>query len=63
MKYTIALTLGLVMGAVIALSAVAYLQPTDALTPCPHEDSVGCYWDASERGNGLGNDFISPHDN
>lgn len=29
------------------------------LPPCEFEDSVNCYWDASERGNGQGNDFIS----
>jgi hypothetical protein len=26
--------------------------------PCEYEDSVGCWWDASE-GNGLGNSFVA----
>lgn len=27
--------------------------------PCEYEDSPGpCYWDASERGNGQGEDFV-----
>lgn len=28
------------------------------LPPCAEEDSQNCYWDASERGNGIGRDFI-----
>lgn len=24
---------------------------------CPTEDSVNCFWDASEQGNGLGQDL------
>lgn len=31
----------------------------NCLPPCPTEDSSYCYWDASERGNGLGRDFIA----
>ena len=27
------------------------------LPACPMEDSANCYWDATERGNGLGNSF------
>jgi len=30
------------------------------LPPCPEEDSPNCYWDASERGNGLGHDVVNP---
>lgn len=26
--------------------------------PCPTEDSVGCYWDAHEQGNGVGRSFV-----
>lgn len=26
-------------------------------TPCPTEDSDNCFWDAQERGNGLGHSF------
>jgi len=28
------------------------------LPPCQAEDSDNCYWDASARGNGLGNSFV-----
>lgn len=32
--------------------------------PCVTEDADGpCYWDASERGNGVGRDFIVTPDN
>lgn len=31
----------------------------EPLAPCPTEDSVNCYWDASTMGNGRGTDFIS----
>lgn len=30
------------------------------LPPCPTEDSEGCYWDASEHGNGEGVDVVAP---
>lgn len=30
------------------------------LPPCPTEDSTGCYWDASEHGNGQGSDLVNP---
>lgn len=33
--------------------------PEGYLPPCEYEDSTGCYWDASERGNGEGNDFVN----
>lgn len=29
------------------------------LPACPTEDSTGCYWDASIRGNGEGHSFIA----
>jgi hypothetical protein len=32
----------------------------DALLPCITEDASGCYWDASEQGDGTGQDFVSP---
>jgi hypothetical protein len=42
----------------ILLLAIGLLGSTDApLPPCPTEDSVGCYWDASARGNGVGQSF------
>lgn len=30
-----------------------------AATPCPAEDSTGCYWDAGTRGNGIGTSFVT----
>jgi len=33
--------------------------PTYTLPPCASEDSDNCYWDASERGNGQGTDFVA----
>lgn len=50
----------LMIGAALGLGLGVALQPADALPPCPAEDSTGCYWDASERGNGHGSDFVSP---
>jgi hypothetical protein len=38
-----------------------FYAPTYTLEPCEEEDGSGqvaCYWDASERENGLGRDFI-----
>lgn len=32
----------------------------DTLPPCAEEDSTACYWDAPNRGNGLGDSFINP---
>jgi len=31
---------------------------TQGLPPCQEEDSDNCYWDAGDRGNGLGHSFI-----
>lgn len=33
-----------------------------ALPPCPTEDSIGCYWDASEHGSGDGLSYVTDHD-
>lgn len=30
-----------------------------ASTPCPMEDSINCYWDAGNAGNGKGHSFYS----
>lgn len=30
------------------------------LPPCPTEDSAGCYWDASQMGNGEGVNLWTP---
>ena len=42
---------------VIILTLLALLGMP--LQPCATEDSDQCYWDASERGNGDGSDFIA----
>lgn len=31
--------------------------PSRTTVECPTEDSVNCFWDASEQGNGLGKDL------
>ena len=36
---------------------------TIILTPCPTEDSTGCYWDASIRGNKVGQSFVNINGN
>jgi hypothetical protein len=28
------------------------------LEPCAYEDSADCYWNAQERGNGIGQSFV-----
>lgn len=33
-------------------------QNYDVLPPCEHEASFNCYWDASTRGNHMGQSFI-----
>lgn len=33
--------------------------PEATLPPCEYEDSDNCFWDASERGNGYGCDFVT----
>ncbi|WP_289445418.1 hypothetical protein, partial [Klebsiella pneumoniae] len=32
---------------------------SDLLRPCRTDDGRHCYWDASQRGNGVGDDFIT----
>ena len=34
-------------------------MPDRTLVPCPEEDSDNCYWDAAQRGNGVGTSFIT----
>lgn len=53
----------LIFAPVLGIHAIAYaLVPESSLTrvqapiACPTEDSVKCFWDASEQGNGLGGD-------
>lgn len=46
--------------AIVSYAGAAQPLPDGALLPCATEDSLNCYWDASEQGNGEGNDFVSP---
>lgn len=50
-----------VLLAAAMLAAVAIATPNNVapLPACPTEDSIGCYWDASTRGNGIGRSFIA----
>lgn len=59
---TVAAAVLLVFAAIGFRSVVAPHEviPAGWLPPCPTEDSTHCYWDASEQGNGLGEDFVSP---
>lgn len=40
-----------------------YIRANGGIPPCTHEDGSGqpgiCYWDASERGNGKGYDYVA----
>ncbi|QIG59109.1 hypothetical protein SEA_RUBYRALPH_101 [Microbacterium phage RubyRalph] len=45
---------------VVTALPVVSLASADSLPPCPTEDSEGCYWDASEQGNGDGADVVTP---
>ncbi len=46
------------------VSGIAYATsstcPSEIVTlpPCEVEDSADCYWDAANRGNGIGNSFV-----
>ena len=46
-------------GKVLPECAFSSVQSCE-LPPCPTEDSVHCVWDASERGNGRGEDVVNP---
>jgi hypothetical protein len=37
---------------------IAQMGPNIVIPPCPTEDSENCYWDAAQRGNGIGTSFI-----
>lgn len=52
----------LIFAPVLGIHALAYAlvpEPSPARTSveCPTEDSTNCFWDASEQGNGLGQDL------
>lgn len=38
--------------------ALAVSMAGCALPDCPQEDSTWCYWNARERGNGMGRSYI-----
>lgn len=43
------------------VASVLYANGTlSDLPPCPTEDSTGCYWDASQMGNGEGVNLWTP---
>jgi len=60
--------LGILGGTMFGMSVPNDPIPTEPATfsleipPCPTEDSDGCYWDASTRGNGLGKSFVATND-
>ena len=67
-KAPLARLAGMALG--LTLVGIATAQAADApapqgvwkiasTTPCPDEDSVNCYWDASTAGNGVGHSFYS----
>lgn len=39
-------------------SAITQLGGSTPITPCPTEDSMNCYWDATLSGNGEGRSFL-----
>ena len=56
----------LALAVVLVPHAIAYaLVPSPAphkaatalIRVCPTEDSINCFWDASEQGNGIGQDL------
>lgn len=71
--YFLAASIGLTGGTAIAYAQEAeavsqaainrYIRSEGGVPPCTHEDGSGqpgpCYWDASERGNGKGYDYIA----
>lgn len=55
---------GLFLAVILGIHWVAYtvvpespVQGGLTIPACPTEDSVNCFWDASEQGNGLGQDL------
>ena len=46
------------VNAVASATADTCPHDYDVLAPCEYEDSADCYWDAANRGNGLGNSFV-----
>lgn len=54
----IALTFAAILAA-IALTITGGVAYALTLPPCATEDSVNCYWNADEQGNGQGRSFIT----
>lgn len=48
------------LAALVILAGGLAAGTEDTLAPCPNDSDVevDCYWDASERGNGQGHDFV-----
>lgn len=56
----LAASLGLITGTVAATAVYAAQPAPEPRTPaCATEDSTGCYWDATTRGNGQGESFYT----
>lgn len=53
------LTASIGLGVSACSTLTAAQQTTVELPACPTEDSVGCRWDASTQGNGMGRSFIA----
>lgn len=49
----------LLLGIVAFMVAFTVWQFSLYLPPCIVEDDTFCYWDAANRGNGMGHSFIS----
>lgn len=67
----VSIAVGLGIGIAVASNSDAvsqvtinkYIRANGGVPPCTHEDGSGqpgpCYWDASERGNGKGYDYVA----
>lgn len=59
-----AITSAMALAVLVAFTHTRYVEvpridPTYGLPPCPTEDSVACYWDARNRGNGIGRSYTT----
>lgn len=53
-----ALSAGSVATAGAAATPTKSARPVWMQTPCEYEDSVNCFWDAGQMGNGRGHSFV-----
>lgn len=44
----------------LCLAWISLTMTYGTLPPCPTEDSVHCYWDATTQGNGHGTSVVNP---